>query len=173
MKLLKIQPSGGGFLEAIPLTSFVAMTLTPLYGADHPVAAKCLDFIERSVRPDGSWAIDSNLSVWLTTNAVKALAGAGSLGEIDSERTRRWIADQQYGGIHPYTNSPPGAWAWTHLDGGVPDTDDTSSAMLAGPRRARRHTRRRALAARHSEQRRRLAYVLPRMGQAAVRQKFS
>jgi len=131
MKLLKIQPSGGGFLEAIPLTSFVAMTLTPLYGADHPVAAKCLDFIERSVRPDGSWAIDSNLSVWLTTNAVKALAGAGSLGEVDSERTRRWIADQQYGGIHPYTNSPPGAWAWTHLDGGVPDTDDTSSAMLA------------------------------------------
>ena len=130
-KLGEIQPANGGFLEAIPLTSFVAMTLIPLHGADHPVAARCLKFIEGSARPDGSWAIDSNLSVWVTTNAVKALAAAGRICELDAERTRRWIAAQQYRAIHPYTNSAPGAWGWTHLDGGVPDTDDTASAMLA------------------------------------------
>ncbi|NQT21420.1 MAG: squalene--hopene cyclase [Planctomycetes bacterium] len=137
-KLETIQPSTGGFLEAIPLTSFVAMTIIPAFAGSGAsaspavrVARNCLDFIERSARSDGSWAIDSNLSVWLTTNAVKALDAAGKLHEIDTHATRRWIANRQYRAAHPYTNSPPGAWAWTHLDGGVPDTDDTSSAMLA------------------------------------------
>jgi len=130
-KLERIQPDSGGYLEAIPLTSFVAMSLIPLYGAGQPVAARCVQFIERSVRPDGSWAIDSNLSVWLTTNAVKGLAGGGLLGEIDGKKTRRWIADRQYRHVHPYTQSEPGAWGWTHLPGGVPDTDDTCSALLA------------------------------------------
>ncbi|MFN9270314.1 MAG: prenyltransferase/squalene oxidase repeat-containing protein, partial [Planctomycetaceae bacterium] len=31
----------------------------------------------------------------------------------------------------PYTNSPPGGWAWTDLSGGVPDADDTPGAILA------------------------------------------
>jgi len=130
-RLERMQPAGGGYLEAVPLTSFVAMTLAPQFGAGHPVAADCLEFIRRSARPDGSWAIDSNLSGWLTTNAVKALASAGQLGRIDAARTRQWIAACQWRRTHPYTNSQPGGWAWTHLPGGVPDTDDTASAILA------------------------------------------
>jgi len=130
-KLERMQPAGGGYLEAVPLTSFVAMTLAPLFGVGHPVAAECIAFIRRSARTDGSWAIDSNLSGWLTTNAVKALAGAGQLARVDAPRTRKWIAACQWRQVHPYTNSQPGAWAWTHLPGGVPDTDDTASAILA------------------------------------------
>ena len=42
-----------------------------------------------------------------------------------------WIASQQYQSVHPYTNSPPGPWAWTHLPGGVPDADDTAGAIIA------------------------------------------
>jgi squalene-hopene/tetraprenyl-beta-curcumene cyclase len=33
--------------------------------------------------------------------------------------------------VHPFTNAPPGGWAWTNLPGGVPDADDTSSALIA------------------------------------------
>jgi hypothetical protein len=33
-KLAQIQPAHGGFLEATPLTSFVAMGLIPLVGRD-------------------------------------------------------------------------------------------------------------------------------------------
>src|SRR4029078_2102849 len=33
--------------------------------------------------------------------------------------------------VHPYTNADPGGWAWTDLDGGVPDADDTPGAILA------------------------------------------
>ena len=130
-KLEAIQPASGGFLEAIPLTSFVAMSLIPICGAGQPVVGKCLGFIERSVRPDGSWAIDSNLSVWLTTNSVKALSVAGELRRIDATRTREWIEARQYRAAHPYTNASPGAWGWSHLPGSVPDVDDTASAILA------------------------------------------
>jgi len=130
-KLEQIQPAHGGFLEATPLTSFVAMGLIPLFGREQPVAAKCLRFLRQSAHSDGSWPIDTNLSVWLTTAAVTALAAAGALPRIDGSRTARWIAAQQCRTSHPYTHAAPGGWAWTHLPGGVPDADDTAGAMIA------------------------------------------
>ena len=60
--LQKIQPSNGGFLEAAPLTSFVSMSLAGMGLADHPVVARAVDFLIQSVRPDGSWPIDTNLT---------------------------------------------------------------------------------------------------------------
>jgi squalene-hopene/tetraprenyl-beta-curcumene cyclase len=42
-----------------------------------------------------------------------------------------WLLAQQYRDIHPFTNAAPGGWAWTDLPGGVPDADDTSSALIA------------------------------------------
>ena len=130
-KLAAIQPESGGFLEAVPLTSFVAMSLAEASLAHHPVAGRCLEFIERTARPDGSWPIDSNLSVWLTSNAALALDAAGAISEIDSGKTRDWLTAQQYEARHAYTNAAPGGWAWTHLPGGVPDADDTARAVLA------------------------------------------
>ena len=130
-KLRHIQPEHGGFLDATPLTSFVAMGLIPLYGPQHEVAGKCLEFLRQSQRADGSWPIDTNLSVWLTTAAVAALAAAGELQRIDCERTAAWIAGQQRQVCHPYTRAAPGGWPWTHLAGGVVDGDDTSGAILA------------------------------------------
>jgi squalene-hopene/tetraprenyl-beta-curcumene cyclase len=130
-KLRRIQPEQGGFLEAAPLTSFVAMAMTALYGRGQPVAAECLRFLRRSQRSEGAWPIDTNLSVWLTTAAVAALSAAGRLTGIDRGRTARWIAARQYQARHLYTQAEPGGWAWTHLPGGVPDVDDTSGAILA------------------------------------------
>ncbi|MCL5104786.1 MAG: squalene--hopene cyclase [Armatimonadetes bacterium] len=130
-RLEQIQPEHGGFLEAVPLTSFVAMSLAPIYGADHLVVSRCLGFIRQSQQVDGSWSIDTNLSVWLTTGAISALAEAGWLDEIDTERTRKWLVERQFSATHPFTGAAPGAWGWTHLPGSVPDADDTSGAVLA------------------------------------------
>lgn len=122
-----IQPSSGGFLEAAPLTSFVTMALAASGRARHPVARKAVEFLVNSVRPDGSWPIDSNLSCWLTTLTVNGLDG----NVPDAEKTRNWILSCQFRDVHPYTNAAPGGWGWTHLPGSVPDADDTAGALLA------------------------------------------
>jgi squalene-hopene/tetraprenyl-beta-curcumene cyclase len=130
--LERIQPSNGGFLEATPLTSFVTMSLASIGLADHRVARKGAGFIVQSVRPDGSWPIDTNLATWVTTLSVNALAAAGELESLDrAEAIRDWLLKQQYRVRHPYTGADPGGWAWTDLPGGVPDVDDTSGALLA------------------------------------------
>jgi squalene-hopene/tetraprenyl-beta-curcumene cyclase len=126
-----IQPSNGGFLEATPLTSFVTLSLASIGLADHPVARKGADFIVQSVRPDGSWPIDTNLSTWVTTLSINALAAVGELDRIDRPALRDWLLKQQYQERHPYTGADPGAWAWSALPGGVPDADDTPGALLA------------------------------------------
>jgi len=140
--LESIQPPHGGFLEATPLTSFVCMSLLGCELFDHVVTQRCLLFIEASVRDDGSWPIDTNLTTWVTTLSVNALGERlGVSPPCDQERTRRadalpltirsWLLSQQYRQIHPYTHAAPGGWSWTDLPGGVPDADDTPGAMLA------------------------------------------
>jgi squalene-hopene/tetraprenyl-beta-curcumene cyclase len=135
--LSSIQPAGGGFLEATPLTSFVTMTLVAAGEAGHPVVAAAVDFLVRSARGDGSWPIDTNLATWVTTLSVNALAARGpgavadALSADERRAVREWLLGQQYRVRHPYTGAPPGAWAWTDLPGGVPDADDTAGALLA------------------------------------------
>ena len=106
-----IQPSSGGFLEAVPLTSFVTLSLASIGEVKHPVARNGVQFLVNSVLPDGSWAIDSNLSTWVTTLAINALASAGELSQLPRRTgVRSWLLGQQYTSRHPYTGSPPGGW---------------------------------------------------------------
>ncbi|MEX2579495.1 MAG: prenyltransferase/squalene oxidase repeat-containing protein [Verrucomicrobiales bacterium] len=135
--LTRIQPGSGGFLEAAPLTSFVTMALVSAGEKDHPVAKRGVDFLVDTVRPDGSWPIDTNLATWATTLSVKALAETEQ-GSVDHSTPfdRRgevldWLLGQQYREVHPFTDARPGGWAWTDLSGGVPDADDTPGALLA------------------------------------------
>lgn len=136
--LTEIQPSGGGFLEATPLTSFVVMSMIGAGRRDHPVVTAGVDFLLRSARADGSWPIDTNLATWVTTlsvNAIAARGGADAVARVmtadERRRVREWLLGQQYLRVHRYTGAPPGAWAWTDLPGGVPDADDTAGALLA------------------------------------------
>jgi len=154
--LTEIQPASGGFLEAAPLTSFVAMSLAGAGRAAHPVAVRAAAFLAATARPDGSWPIDTNLATWVTTLAVSALApmrkspvapppsavsvsGSAppraavpqSLPPADREAIRRWLLGQQHCEEHPYTHAAPGGWAWTDLSGGVPDADDAAGALVA------------------------------------------
>lgn len=132
--LREIQPEGGGFLEATPLTSFVSIALAAAGEAEHPVAGEGIGFLRRSVRKDGSWPIDTNLATWATTLAVKAIGAGDGGGQFTADgrgALRAWLLGQQYRVVHPFTQAAPGGWAWTDLPGGVPDADDTSGALLA------------------------------------------
>lgn len=133
--LAEIQPASGGYLEATPLTSFVTMALAGSDQKSHPVIPQAVAFLLDSVRPDGSWPIDTNLATWATTLATKSLLTSFSdpsdFPKEDRQRVLDWLLGQQYKTVHPFTVSPPGGWAWTDLSGGVPDADDTSGALLA------------------------------------------
>jgi squalene-hopene/tetraprenyl-beta-curcumene cyclase len=134
-RLESIQPRGGGFLEATPLTSFVVMSLVAAGETTHPVVERGVAFLERSVRADGSWPIDTDLATWVTTLSINALARRpdwrARLGTAERAALSRWLLDQQYRERHVYTDAEPGGWAWTDLPGGVPDADDTPGALLA------------------------------------------
>jgi squalene-hopene/tetraprenyl-beta-curcumene cyclase len=123
------QPENGGFLEATPLTAFVLMALVEAGEGELPVATRAASFLKVSMREDGSWPIDTDLATWLTTHAVLALPEP--LAGEEGTQTLDWLLSQQWRRVHPFTNAAPGGWAWTDLPGGVPDADDTASALRA------------------------------------------
>src|SRR5262245_32181985 len=135
--LRDMQPESGGYLEATPLTSFVVMSLAGMRQTSSPVVAAGVRFLIDSMRADGSWPIDTNLSTWVTTLSIGALTDSGALDsqnhEVAQDRKamQTWLLGQQTVREHPFTHAAPGAWAWTPLSGGVPDADDTSGALIA------------------------------------------
>ena len=54
-----MQPPSGGFLEAVPWTSFLVMGLASTGRVNHPVARRGLGFLLDTVRGDASWSIDT------------------------------------------------------------------------------------------------------------------
>lgn len=129
--LRAMQPASGGYLEASPLTSFVVMSLAAAGHASHAVADAGVQFLVNTVRQDGSWPIDSDLSTWVTTLSTIALSSGGALSPDEKTAIGRWVGAQQSRVEHPFTHASPGAWAWTPLSGGVPDADDTAGALIA------------------------------------------
>jgi squalene-hopene/tetraprenyl-beta-curcumene cyclase len=127
--LQRMQPESGGFLEAVPLTSFVVMSLASAGHVRRRSVQRGVQFLIEAVRPDGTWPIDTNLATWVTTLGVNALAAGGE--DLSKLRCADWILNCQHQRPHPYTGAEPGGWAWTDLSGGVPDADDTAGALLA------------------------------------------
>ncbi len=121
----QIQPQSGGYLEAIPLTSFVVMALASIGKASHPVTRRGIRFLADTVRADGSWPIDADLATWNTSLAITALRGDKCSPSLE------WLLNCQHRRRHPYTGADPGGWAWSDLSGAVPDADDTPAALLS------------------------------------------
>lgn len=145
--LRNMQPESGGYLEAVPLTSFVLMSLAAMGRGGLSVAQNCIRFLLESRLPDGSWPIDTNLATWLTSLTITALHRRSKtplkvvLSEGDNrpkcdelsvtDQTVRWLLSCQHKRRHPFTGASPGGWGWTDLSGAVPDADDTPAALLA------------------------------------------
>ncbi len=135
--LREMQPDSGGYLEATPLTSFVVMSLAGMGEAANPVADAGVHFLTASMREDGGWPIDTNLSTWVTTLSIDALSRAGALPAEHTEAMRTWLLGQQSAREHPFTHAAPGAWAWTlaaqAVHSGVPGAGQGGSKQTGGP----------------------------------------
>jgi squalene-hopene/tetraprenyl-beta-curcumene cyclase len=130
--LESFQPENGGFLESVPLTGFVTLSLAATGRADHSVVRKGLEFIENSARPDGSWPITGSLCARVTALAVNALAAAGELCKLEKrDRLRQWLLGQQFTRWQPFTGTKSGGWGWTDSPGSVPNALDTAGVMSA------------------------------------------
>ena len=130
--LRQMQPESGGYLEAVPLTSFVVMSLASTGRQEHSVTREGIKFIVNSVRPDGSWPIDTNLATWVTTLSINALASGGEdVAALLGPKCLDWLLSCQHLNRHPFTGADPGGWGWSDLSGAVPDADDTPGALLA------------------------------------------
>ncbi|MBQ2182319.1 MAG: squalene--hopene cyclase [Bacteroidaceae bacterium] len=125
--LTRLQPEDGGFLEAAPLTAFVSMCMSGAGFREHPVTQKAAQFLVNTVRADGSWPIDTDLSGWLTSLSIRVLG--------DDLPNRDFLLSQlknnQTKAEHPFTGAKAGGWGWSDLSGSVPDGDDTSGALIA------------------------------------------
>jgi len=121
-----MQPDSGGYLEAVPLTAFVTMSLIAAGARQERIVERGVAFLTASARPDGSWPIDTNLATWVTTLAVRALESPP-----DPHRILEWLLSQQHRTEHPFTHARPGGWGWSDLSGAVPDADDTSGTLVA------------------------------------------
>ena len=130
-QLGRMQPASGGYLEATPLTAFVAMSLRSS-GHGGEVLDRCQQFLNQSQRSHGGWPIDTNLATWVTSLAIEAL-DADPLDDRrwNTPRLRDWHRRCQTRDRHSMTGARPGGWGWTDLSGSVPDGDDTPAAILA------------------------------------------
>ena len=141
-----MQPASGGYLEAIPLTSFVAMALIESGRCDCAVVENCIRFLESSIRKEtdragntlATWPIDTNLATWGTTLAINGISIDKRKFEdlVVAEPQRwhdcfEWLLSCQNRTVHPFTGAAPGGWGWTDLSGAVPDADDTPGALIA------------------------------------------
>lgn len=126
-RLTLLQPADGGFLEAAPLTAFVSMCLAASGLQEHIVTQRSAQFLVDTIRPDGSWPIDTNLASWVTSLSAKIIGH----NHKESNRLSLIIRSNATAGIHPFTGAAPGGWGWSDLSGSVPDGDDTSGALVA------------------------------------------
>lgn len=125
--LEKLQPVNGGFLEAAPLTAFVAMCMSGAGYREHISTQKGVGFLTDTVREDGSWPIDTDLASWMTALSVRALGD-----DIQNKQELAGlIRKNAFTHKHPFTGAKEGGWGWTDLPGAAPDADDTSGALVA------------------------------------------
>jgi squalene cyclase len=133
MKILnQMLPGSGGYLEAVPLTAFVVLSMINA-GYSNEIVKKGIQFLNNTQREDGGWSIDVDLSTWVTTLSVKSFGSnideflPAAVQEKITEHLK-FIQNRQ---VHPFNGTGPGGWGWTNHPGSVPDGDDTPGVLLA------------------------------------------
>jgi len=131
--LQKSLPESGGFLEAIPLTAFVVLSLVNAGYKNLDVVEKGITFLKRTQRTDGGWPIDVDLSTWVTTLSIKSVRSKKDeiLSPVQQNRLVSHLKSIQNKTVHPFNGTAAGGWGWTNFSGSVPDCDDTPGVILA------------------------------------------
>ena len=150
-QLCQMQVEGGGFLGSIPIASLVLTSMAETGRVAHEISKPSMEFLLRTQRPDGSWALTPDISVSTTSEAIEALALAGS--GMDINDSHAWLLEQQFKSNSHFSNAPSGGWSWTDAPDGAPNSRDTAAALsalwqarrsIAVPRSEQRHTAARA-----------------------------
>lgn len=144
--LEQMQPESGGFVEGVPLTSFIVMSLASIGLAEHQIVRRGVEFLLANVRGDGSWPLHASLAVRNTALAAGALRprargrisggfeGTSQDATYDGSAFRadiEWLLSCQRTTADAYSRAAPGGWSWTDSAGGIPDAEDTSQVLLA------------------------------------------
>ncbi len=132
-KLHRMLPESGGYLEAIPLTAFVSLSLIRAGYRYTDIVSKGIGFLKRMQREDGSWPIDVDLSTWLTTLSVRAFRSNlnSFLLPESKDKIYKHFMTIQNRSVHPFNGTSSGGWGWTSFSGSVPDGDDTPGVILS------------------------------------------
>jgi squalene-hopene/tetraprenyl-beta-curcumene cyclase len=72
--LKRMQAEDGSFVESIPMTAFVVMSLSSIGLEDHAIVSRGIEFLLASVRSDASWSTDANQAISNTARAINVLA---------------------------------------------------------------------------------------------------
>lgn len=134
LKILhRMLPESGGYLEAIPLTAFVSLSLINSGFAETEVVKKGIRFLKNTQREDGGWPIDVDLSTWVTSLTVKAFRSNldGFIHADLQDKIAVHFKLIQNKTVHPFNGTRSGGWGWTNYPGSVPDGDDTPGTVLA------------------------------------------
>jgi len=127
-----VQGPGGGIEECPLMAALVYLGLHlagPDVGAD--IQRGCLDYLLTTQRPDGSWAIDRDLEIAVTSYAVLALAECEDVAaEPRLRATRDWLLSQQWREPFRALGMPAGGWSWANPTG-WPESEDTAVVMTA------------------------------------------
>ena len=98
-------------------------------GAD--IQQGCLDFLLSTIRPDGSWPIDRDLEIAVTSYAVLALAEVSDVSKDERLRgTRDWLLSTQWKTPFKPLKMAPGGWSWASPSG-WPESEDTAVVLTA------------------------------------------
>lgn len=128
-ELVALEPPGGGSQES-PL--LVSMTCFAFARANvrPDLVRRGVDYLRKTVRPDGSWAVNRDLEFSVTAFVTTGLADSGRGGDERLARAREWMRKTQWTTPFSPTGCPAGGWAWSS-ESGWPNADDTANGLTA------------------------------------------
>jgi squalene-hopene/tetraprenyl-beta-curcumene cyclase len=98
-------------------------------GAD--IQRGCLQFLLSTIRPDGSWPIDRDLEISVTSYSILALAEVGDVANDPRlAPTRDWLLSTQWTTPFKPLKMRPGGWSWASPSG-WPESEDTAVVLTA------------------------------------------
>ncbi len=128
--LAEIRSGRMGYLESIPLSSFLVISLVSGGESDHPAATAAFQYLIASAQSDGTWPLASLGAVRQTASAILALDTEAL--PIDTRGSlARWLLARQQLELHPLTLAGRGGWSRSGEGEAPPTATDTARVILA------------------------------------------